>query len=671
MKKLSYRTITVIYISILYFIFSGIVFFIYSNYYIGTMKKEFVEENRFAAKVASDIISDEKIKLAVGARMAASDDMVYYALKSNIYLENKAEIGNGTLTIKTKEIAGIDYKNLVNIIRNKIYGTGRGSEEIGAEIFNSEFKRVSYSSYFPKKFLDNGDEPYIRDSFGDLNLGGVEITLIERRGNEFVMKGIAPVGKNTRYLYEKPYGAVVVGKVFDGVFLEKIKKTVNRELFLYTNDMIVKSTLFDGAERLENIEVSITYAKGDEEFFFSEMYILGKKMGITFFPIKNYNGETIAFLGAGSSYENMEKTYHEGIIQFIKYEAVITIAMILLLLIILRRISKPFYRLLNRIKEIREGRYDKKIYMRREREELQLMIDSINSLADAVKKREASLVSLNMELEDKVLARTRELYDKNKQLEKLIAEINKVNRRVNEEIETARKIHDKISAFRNLEMEKFTLRHQNISITGIGGDFIETIITENGKKGIFFADVAGHGVAAALMVSALKIIISIYFPKFESPDEAMYLLNDIINDNFIEGITLSAVYIIINRDEDAVQVCAASQEEVYVLKENRVEVLEHKGIILGVLTSEEIRNMESVAYKTVELNMMKNDKIFLYTDGLIEKGIIDRNELKVILQSLISKNSIEIIDFMKSEINPKIVKIEKDDVTYLVLEKSC
>jgi nitrate/nitrite-specific signal transduction histidine kinase len=55
--------------------------------------------------------------------------------------------------------------------------------------------------------------------------------------------------------------------------------------------------------------------------------------------------------------------------------------------------------------------------MKKERLEIQILIDSINSLAEAVEMREEQMARFNLELEDKVNERTRELNEKNQQLE--------------------------------------------------------------------------------------------------------------------------------------------------------------------------------------------------------------------------------------------------------------
>lgn len=376
-------------------------------------------------------------------------------------------------------------------------------------------------------------------------------------------------------------------------------------------------------------------------------------------------------MGAGSSYENMEKLYYQGIKEFVKYEVIIALAMILIIFFTFGRLFKPFYKLLPRIKDIQEGIYDRKINMKKERLEIQILIDSINSLAEAVEMREEQMARFNLELEDKVNERTRELNEKNQQLEKLIIEINRVNKKVNDEIKTAQKIHSKISAFIDPGLKKYKINHENVSITGIGGDFIETVFLQNGKKGLFFADVSGHGVAAALMVSALKIIIGIYFPKVENAADALYLLNDMINDNFIEGITISAVYMIIDETNDEIEISVSAQEDVYIISEKNVKKISEKGIILGVLDSSEIQKSTEFNFKNTKLKLGKNEKLFLYTDGLVEKEIMTRDALFDILFNQRNNKCDEIINYFKENINPAIAMKEKDGVTYLIIEKSC
>ena len=54
--------------------------------------------------------------------------------------------------------------------------------------------------------------------------GGADIETIGENKGRLFLKSIVPIGKNSKYFIEKPYGAVVVAEEINGEVIEKIKR---------------------------------------------------------------------------------------------------------------------------------------------------------------------------------------------------------------------------------------------------------------------------------------------------------------------------------------------------------------------------------------------------------------------------------------------------------------
>jgi len=155
-----------------------------------------------------------------------------------------------------------------------------------------------------------------------------------------------------------------------------------------------------------------------------------------------------------------------------------------------------------------------------------------------------------------------------------------------------------------------------------------------------------------------------------SPSEAIYLLNDLINKSFVTGITVSLVYMIIDKSGEKVTLSTAAQENVYLIKNKIVKKLMKSGIILGVLENEEIKADPVLDYKDKVITLEKGEKIFLYTDGLVENSIYNRETIEWELEKLKKSSGENFSKKLQDELK-KSNKEKKDDITYLILEKSC
>ncbi|BDU50140.1 SpoIIE family protein phosphatase [Haliovirga abyssi] len=668
LKKISIKNIVVIIVGIIYFVISYFMFTNIRNNYYKVLKSKFIDENKYSEKSAKEYVEKEKERLLTGARIIASDEQTYHAFKNNIYLKNKYVIFPKKIEIKTTKFTKYWQIKLANFQKNKLYGTGRGSEPIGVAFYSVTYKLMGNSSDFERKFIDNGNEKYIKDVIALKNLGGVGNTLIQKKENEFYIKALAPIGKDSRYFYSSPYGIVAVGERLNGDFLEKLKKAINREVILFNNNLIYSSTLFYDTNRYQNIRKNLEKTKENGE---SVVTILGKKYIIDCFPIYNYDKVVIGYIGVLDDFEVLNKLNLENKKLFLKIEIITFIILIMIIYFVLTSALRPLNKIIEVLHNIKEGNYKRRISNKGSFGEYRELVKGINEITNAVDIRENSLKKLNRELENRVMKRTKELNNKNYELAKAIVELRKKSRKINDEMEIAKKLHKEMSNFEKPNLKCINFLYKNYSVNGIGGDFIEILSIDENRYGVFFGDIAGHGVSAALMISALKFVIRTYFREYSSPKEALYSLNDIINKNFVDGITLSCSYFIFNKKNSEVLGSFASQEKVYIIGKDRIENIKNDAIILGVLSSSEIKERENLRFEDKKINLKLGEKLFLYTDGLVENGYIDRDDLEEKLRLLKKRSGNEILEKFDEEIKEILSFGIKDDTTILIIEKEC
>ncbi len=145
---------------------------------------------------------------------------------------------------------------------------------------------------------------------------------------------------------------------------------------------------------------------------------------------------------------------------------------------------------------------------------------------------------------------------------------------------------------------------------GVGGDMYDFRIHAAHGLGIFIADVSGHGIAAALIASMVKMSLNRWDEYLEKPSsllkEIYTTVSDKIGNNFVSAC---ACYLDITRG---------------ILRTSNAGhpfpiILQKKGPLLQKASKGHvISNLFSSNFVDIEVQLAPGDKIILYTDGIIE-----------------------------------------------------
>ncbi len=201
------------------------------------------------------------------------------------------------------------------------------------------------------------------------------------------------------------------------------------------------------------------------------------------------------------------------------------------------------------------------------------------------------------------------MYEQNKTIAAL-------NHQINEELKNA-------NTFANILLPQAkSLKTAELYMTyypslGIGGDFFDCF-EENGKIHFMVADVTGHGIAAGMASSMVKILYRKSIEKNAiTPHEILEDMNASIfrmfdfagRDNYF--VFTAFVGII----EDGILTYANAGQPypmIYRYETDVYDVIEQNGFIMGM--------MEDISFETGQTYLSKGDVIFLYTDGLFCTG---------------------------------------------------
>ncbi len=150
------------------------------------------------------------------------------------------------------------------------------------------------------------------------------------------------------------------------------------------------------------------------------------------------------------------------------------------------------------------------------------------------------------------------------------------------------------------------------SMENVGGDYYD-LIAADGKLGALVADVSGHGVPAALIVSIVKIAFWFHRRALDKPDEIFEGMNRALMGN-IGNEFVTACYVCVDPEQMLLSSSNAGHPALLLWKKSRRELISIRplGRILGFLPN--------ANFEVHSEELSPGDRIIMYTDGVLEAG---------------------------------------------------
>lgn len=211
---------------------------------------------------------------------------------------------------------------------------------------------------------------------------------------------------------------------------------------------------------------------------------------------------------------------------------------------------------------------------------------------------------------------------------------------------------------------RFGVRY--VPILEAGGDFYDVFELGPGLTGYFVADVSGHDLGASFTTAALKALIRQSVKGAGSAVEALEAMNEALFPIFMEGKYLTAGYACIDRARSTLTfVSAGHPPAIYVPAQGNAEILGGAGDILGIFPE--------VAFEPLNRKIAPGDRLYLYTDGLVEhpqEGRYAREDCVLQLREVCSGSKRLPIDQAVSHIVNRMTPrhMLQDDVVLLGIE---
>lgn len=157
---------------------------------------------------------------------------------------------------------------------------------------------------------------------------------------------------------------------------------------------------------------------------------------------------------------------------------------------------------------------------------------------------------------------------------------------------------------------KFAIQY--VPILEAGGDFYDVFPTIRNCFCYFVGDISGHDLGASFVTSSLKALVRQNSGPLYTPLETMKNINSVLKSILRDGKYLTAQGVFLHRGfSQLVLLNAGHPAPVYLPVDGKACFLEAEGDILGAF--------ENICIEPLTQQVSSGDRIFLYTDGLIER----------------------------------------------------
>jgi sigma-B regulation protein RsbU (phosphoserine phosphatase) len=234
---------------------------------------------------------------------------------------------------------------------------------------------------------------------------------------------------------------------------------------------------------------------------------------------------------------------------------------------------------------------------------------------------------------------------------------------IQKELEIARRIQTDIlpSAYPN--SPNFCVAARYIPMTAIAGDLYDFLVADPQQAGLLIADVSGHGIPAALIASMVKLAATAQQANAADPAALLAGMNNVLHGN-TQSQFVTAAYVYLDAASSTLRYAAAAHPPMLLLRDGEVTPIEQNGLMLAAFSFSN--------YETATHTIQPGDRLFLYTDGLLEAANLSGEEFGPDrLAALLKASAVLTVDKAADEIVATLQnwsRSQTDDLTVLICD---
>jgi serine phosphatase RsbU (regulator of sigma subunit) len=307
-------------------------------------------------------------------------------------------------------------------------------------------------------------------------------------------------------------------------------------------------------------------------------------------------------------------------------------------------------------------------WMDRADRDLPITSDDITTLSLVI--NQAGIILENFRIFNALEKANDDLKNANTQLTTVNHDLQVAQAKINTDLEHARVIQQGLLPQGMLNAPGFSASAKYIPADAVGGDYYDVFEIAPGVYGLVVADVSGHGISSALIMSMVKVLLKIHAMIERSPQKTLEIINriflsEIKTDNFV-----TIFYALLDTNAHVISYASAGHCPILLLNKNTKQCTQIKadGLFLGIFP-------DMMLQETRYSYTPGAERFVLYTDGLTEARNKEEDMFEV---SKLTEASIQTLSFDPSQTVDRILtrqkafcgsqQIPEDDITLLVID---
>jgi phosphoserine phosphatase RsbU/P len=183
--------------------------------------------------------------------------------------------------------------------------------------------------------------------------------------------------------------------------------------------------------------------------------------------------------------------------------------------------------------------------------------------------------------------------------------------RIDREIEIAREVQERLFPQQIPTLPGHTIHGACRPAQGVGGDYYDVLMLDDGSLGLAIGDVSGKGISAALLMASLRA--SLRGMTMDGPADLARLItrvNRLVYESSADNRYATFFFGIYQPVNRLLRYVNAGHNPPYVLRGNEIHSLDGGGPVIGLLPD--------AIYEECHLILQPGDLMLAYTDGISE-----------------------------------------------------
>jgi len=150
----------------------------------------------------------------------------------------------------------------------------------------------------------------------------------------------------------------------------------------------------------------------------------------------------------------------------------------------------------------------------------------------------------------------------------------------------------------------------------VGGDYYDFIRIDKSRLAVVVADVAGKGVAGALIMAMVRCALQSCAPRKLRPDKILTEMNDFLFRYTKPDVFVTMLLAVLHTDRCRLELGRAGHEPLihFLARTGSHRIVAPEGIALGM----ESRGVFGTILRQEEIQLARGDSLIFYTDGITD-----------------------------------------------------